>query len=296
MRFGSGDEFINWPAKAVTVFGMSGSGKTTLGSLLRRRSWFHYSVDYRIGTRYMGDYIVDIFKKDAMKNPRLRRLLMSDSIYIRSNITFENLEPLSTYLGKPGDPAKDGLPIAEYRRRQAQHRSAEIAALLDVPEFIERAREVYGYVHFLCDSGGSLCEVVDPKNPEDPVLATLSENTLMLHIRGGASHAQTLIERFRANPKPMYYQDDFIVRKWAEYKTLRDIKDDTAVDPDDFVVWGFEQLIYHRIPLYEEIAAKFGYTVEADDISSLREEEDFVNLVARAIDARESRDRTSRLA
>ena len=39
---------------------------------------------------------------------------MSDSIYIASNITFDNLAPLSTYLGKPGDPAQGGLPFDEY--------------------------------------------------------------------------------------------------------------------------------------------------------------------------------------
>ncbi len=114
-------------------------GKTRLAALLRRDQWFHYSVDYRIGTRYMGEFIVDNFKREAMKVPFLRNLLVSDSIYISSNITFDNLDPLSTYLGSPGDPEHGGLPFAEYQRRQEQHRLAEIAALRDVPYFIERA-------------------------------------------------------------------------------------------------------------------------------------------------------------
>ena len=33
--------------------------------------WFHYSIDYRIGTRYMGDHIVDNVKLEAMRNPFL---------------------------------------------------------------------------------------------------------------------------------------------------------------------------------------------------------------------------------
>jgi hypothetical protein len=37
-------------------------------------------VDYRIGTRYMGEHIVDNFKREAMKVPFLRDLLRSDSI------------------------------------------------------------------------------------------------------------------------------------------------------------------------------------------------------------------------
>ncbi len=109
-----------------------GLGKTRIAAMLREEAdWFHYSVDFRIGTRYMGEHIVDNFKREAMRNPFLRQLLRSDSIYIASNITFHNLEPLSTYLGKPGDPAKGGIPFDEYLRRQRQHRGAEIAATRD---------------------------------------------------------------------------------------------------------------------------------------------------------------------
>ena len=49
--------------------------------------WLHYSVDYRIGTRYMGEFIADNAKLEAMKVPFLRDFLMSDSIHIASNIT-----------------------------------------------------------------------------------------------------------------------------------------------------------------------------------------------------------------
>ena len=75
MRFKSGKEFRDWPAKAVTIFGMSGVGKTTLARLLQDSRWFQYSVDYRIGTRYMGEHIVDNFKREAMRVPFLRDLL-----------------------------------------------------------------------------------------------------------------------------------------------------------------------------------------------------------------------------
>ena len=104
MLFDHADEFVAADRHAVTVFGMAGVGKTRLSALLRRDGWFHYSADYRIGTRYMGEFIVDNFKREAMKVPFLRDLLISDSIYISSNITFHNLDPLSTYLGTPGDP------------------------------------------------------------------------------------------------------------------------------------------------------------------------------------------------
>jgi hypothetical protein len=284
MRFKTGKDFRDWPAKAVTVFGMSGVGKTTLAGLLQKTGWFHYSVDYRIGTRYMGEHIVDNFKREAMKLPFLRDLLMSDSIYICSNITFENLSPLSTYMGKPGNPARGGIPFAEYKRRQAQHREAEIRALIDVPSFIGRAREIYGYTHFVCDSGGSLCEVLDAADPADPVLGCLSETTLLLYVEGSRQHTKELVERFRAHPKPMYYRPDFLEAKWAEYKELNRIADDDAVDPDGFAVWGFEQLLLSRLPIYDAIACRYGYRVRMEDVARIATEADFVDLVSRAID------------
>ena len=130
------------PQRRVLLFGMSGLGKTRLAAMLREAGgWFHYSVDYRIGTRYMGEFISDNFKREAMKIPLLRDLLMSDSVHITSNITFDNLAPLSTYLGKPGDLARGGLAFDEYRKRQAQHAGAEVSAMLDTTRFITRARE-----------------------------------------------------------------------------------------------------------------------------------------------------------
>ncbi|MGI9309642.1 MAG: ATPase, partial [Gammaproteobacteria bacterium] len=47
----SRQEFMNWPHKAVTLLGMSGVGKTTLANKIPKSSWFHYSGDYRIGTK-----------------------------------------------------------------------------------------------------------------------------------------------------------------------------------------------------------------------------------------------------
>ena len=284
MRFKSSKEFLALPSKSVTVMGMSGVGKTTFGALLQKSNWFQYSVDYRIGTKYMDEHIVDNFKREAMRNPFLRGLLQSDSIYIKSNISFDNLSPLSTYLGKPGNPEKGGIPFAEYKKRQAQHREAELHALQDVPAFIARAKDIYGYDNFICDSGGSICEVVDPANNNDKALKAITENTLLLYIEGTPEHAKMLVERFRKNPKPMYYQPTFLDAKWLEYKAAHKIKDDDSVDPDSFAIWGFEQLLHHRLPLYRAIAAKYGYTIPMTEVPHVKSEAEFTSLLSRVID------------
>lgn len=286
MLFKNADEFVQSPRRAVTVFGMAGVGKTRLSAQLRASRWFHYSVDYRIGTRHMGEYIVDNFKTEAMKVPFLAELLRSDSIYISSNITFDNLDPLSSYLGTPGNPAQGGLPLAEYQRRQEQHRIAEISALLDVPRFIERAKILYGYDNFIADTGGSLIEVIDPHDHNDPVIQTLAQSTALLYIRGTKSDASKLVERFTKSPKPMYYTPQLLVQKWAEYKALKHIDDDNSVDPADFAAWGFEVLLHDRLPRYQALADNFGYAVEAADLASVRNGVEFTDLMASAITAR----------
>ena len=286
MLFSTPEEFLNAPRHAVTVFGMAGVGKTWLASLLRRHQWFHYSADYRIGTRYMGEFIVDNFKAEAMKLPFLRDLLRSDSIKIESNITFANLDPLSTYLGRPGNTKKGGLALEEYQRRQEQHRIAEIAALRDVPYFIERAERLYGYSNFIADTGGSLIEVIDPADAKDPVVEALTGSTLLLYIRGTDGDAAELVRRFAASPKPMYYQPPFLLQKWAEFKALNGIDKDENVDPDAFGAWGFEALLTDRLPRYQQLADNFGYTVEASDLATVRDGDEFLDLVAGAIGQR----------
>jgi hypothetical protein len=286
MLFDSADSFINAPHRAVTVFGMAGVGKTRLAALLRAHKWFHYSVDYRIGTRHMGEFIVDNFKREAMKVPFLRDLLVSDSIYISSNITFDNLEPLSTYLGTPGDPARGGLPFAEYQRRQEEHRVAEISALQDVPHFIQRAEDLYGYTDFIADTGGSLIEVLDVNDPQDPVIDTLTKHTALLYIRGTEEDSAKLIARFKKAPKPMYYPPAFLEAKWAEFKQLNGAKRDEDVDPQAFAAWGFEALLHDRLPRYQALADRYGYCVEASDIANIRDGQDFLELMRKAISQR----------
>ena len=270
--------------KRVLLFGMSGLGKTHASAMLRDSGdWFHYSIDYRIGTRYMGELIADSFKREAMQVPYLRQLLMSDSIYIASNITFENLAPLSMYLGKPGDPQRGGLPIDEYRKRQDQHRSAEIAALTDTPHFIDRAQVLYGYDNFICDSGGSICEVVDPCDPNDPVLTTLADNLLMVWIEDTPEHLEELCARFDRAPKPMYYEPRFLSECWEAYLAEKAVSE-TQVDPDTFVRWTYARALAHRHPLYEGMARNWGVSVTAEEVAAATTPQAFEDMIATALE------------
>ena len=271
--------------KKVLLFAMSGLGKTHVSAMLRNDGdWFHYSVDYRIGTRYMGEHIVDNFKKAAMSVPFLADLLRSDSISIASNISFENLAPLSTYLGKPGDVARGGIPFDFYCKRQDQHHAAEQAALLDTPAFIERAQNLYGYQNFVCDSGGSICEVVDPWDKTDQVMTSLSENLLMVWIAGNEAHTSELVRRFDKSPKPMCYQPAFLLSSWEKYQSETGLSPD-KVNPDDFIRWTYARALAHRQPRYVQMA-QWGITLQTDDVKNIYSPEYFEDLVASALDAK----------
>jgi hypothetical protein len=271
------------PARRLTFFGMSGLGKTHLSQMLRASGgWFSYSIDYRIGTAYMGEHIADNLKREAMAVPFLARLLRSDSIYIGSNITFDNLEPLSAYLGQPGDPTRGGLPLPEYERRQELHVRAEVNALLDTPHFAQRAADIYGYEHFVCDSGGSTCEVVDAHDPADPVLTSLAATTLMVWIEGTPDHAQTLIDRFARAPKPMCYRPAFLAEQWQAHLAEAGCAPD-EVDPRAFAIRAYTAAIAERQPRYRAMAEHWGVRVAAADVATCRDEADVVEMVAAAL-------------
>ncbi len=257
---------------------MSGVGKTRLANMLRRHDWFHYSVDYRIGTRYLDEPILDNIKQQAMQVPFLRHLLHSDSIYISNNITVDNLRPVSSFLGKLGDPEQGGLSLEEFKRRQDLHEQAEVAAMKDVPKFIRKAQEIYGYKHFVNDSGGSLCELEDPE-----VVELLAEHTLILYIQATQQDEKELIRRVEADPKPLFYRESFLDEQLAVYLKERSLEYIALIDPDDFARWVFPKLYRSRVPRYEAIASQHGYTLRTDEMGEVLEEADFLNLLEKAV-------------
>jgi len=271
-------EFLNWQSKSVTLLAMSGAGKTTLANKLPKAKWFHYSGDYRIGTKYLEEPILDNIKRQAMTVPFLRELLLSDSIYMNSKITVDNLAAVSSFLGKLGDPKLGGLSLQEFKRRQKLHHQAEIAAMNDVPEFIHKAEDIYGYKHFINDAGGSVCELDDPA-----VLATLAQHTLIIYIKIPATLEQTIIERAKTDPKPLYYREAFLDEKLSEFLSLNNYPNTDVMPPDEFVTWVFPELFKSRIPRYQAIADQYGYTVDANEVATIKCEDDFIQLIAKAL-------------
>ena len=276
------EQLRRWENKSITLLGMSGVGKTRLAHILRKHQWFHYSGDYRIGTRYLDEAILDNIKQQTMLIPFLRDLLRSDSIYISNNITVDNLKPVSTFLGKLGDPEHGGLALKEFKRRQALHRDAEIAAMKDVPEFIRKATEIYGYQHFVNDAGGSVCELDDTE-----VLGILAEHTLILYIETTEEDEEALIRRAEADPKPLYYREAFLDEQLAIFMKERGLSYIALIDPDEFVRWIFPRLFYSRVPRYQAIADEHGYTVTTTELAAVKNEADFLNLLETVI-ARQS--------
>ena len=275
----SRQEFTAWDRKAITLLGMSGVGKTRLACILRKHHWFHYSGDYRIGTRYLDEPILDNIKHKLMNIPLLKDLMRSDSLHIRNNITVDNLDPVSTFLGKLGNPEAGGLGLTEFKRRQELHRQAEIATMKDVPEFIQKAHHVYGYDHFINDAGGSLCELDDPE-----VLKALSDNTLVLYIKASKHDEKELIKRAECSPKPLYYRESFLDEELAAYMSEEHLDYIALIDPDDFVRWVFPHLFYSRIPRYEAIAEQYGYTITTEEVAALQDENDFLQYIANVLE------------
>jgi hypothetical protein len=220
-----------------------------------------------------------MIKQQAMQVPFLRELLRRDWIDVRNNIKIHDLGPVLAFVGKLGNPERGGVPLAEFQRHQALYREAEIAAMRDVPDFIRKAHDIYGYDHFVNDVGGSLCELED-----DSVIDLLARHTLILYIQvTDKDEEQKLIDRAVSDPKPLYYRPAFLKEHLDLYLRETGLDYAAEIDPDAFGRWVFPRLFRSRIPRYEAIAKPHGYTVTSREVSQVRDEKDFLALLETAI-------------
>ena len=277
--------------------GMSGAGKTFLGFNLQKHNWFHYCVDYRIGTHYLGEAINNDLKRMVfLSGEPLANLLRSDSISIAHNVSCRNLEPLSKFMGGLGlasepneadrnDPALytdyfKGIShsLEQFVKRQNLHYQAEISATQDLVKFLSIARDIYKYPHFINDTSGSLCEIVAMTpdesgilkvDPDDPTFQLIERHTLPVYIEPSATYIQELIRRNREDPKPIYYRTEFLYQLIEEFLTLYGLDHPDQIYPASFSRFAFPRLIKERLPRYRALARACGITISLKDISAL---------------------------
>ena len=225
----STNELPGFQFKRFALLGMSGLGKTFISrTLVKQDNWLHYSVDYEIG-------------KILFKNEH-RNLL--------DGFEVGNLTNLSDFLGKPGSPSMGGISFSEYLTRQQLHRDAEIKATLNASSLIEASPELS---NFVCDTSGSICELVNPSDENDAILKSLSKNFLIICLEAPDYMYQVLIDRFLAKPKPMYYEENFLHTLWQNFRNDT-LNIDDQINPDDFMIYGFKALIKRRKAIFDSIS------------------------------------------
>ena len=240
--------------KRFALLGMSGLGKTFISrTLVKQDNWLHYSVDYEIG-------------KILFKNKH-RNLL--------DGFEVSNLTNLSDFLGKPGSPSMGGISFSEYLTRQQLHRDAEITATLNASSLVEDSPKLS---HFVCDTSGSICELVNPSDENDAILKSLSKNFLIICLEAPDSMYQVLIDRFLAKPKPMYYEENFLHSLWQNFRNdTSNIND--QVKPDDFMIYGFKALIKRRKAIFDSISKNWGISLNFEKLRVVKSAADLVEAI-----------------
>ena len=244
--------------KRFALLGMSGLGKTFISrTLVKQDDWLHYSVDYEIG-------------KILFKNKH--------SNFV-NGFEVGNLTNLSNFLGKPGSQSMGGISFSEYLTRQQLHRDAEIKATLNASSLVERSPELS---HFVCDTSGSICELVNPQDENDKILSSLSKNFLIICLEAPDTMYQVLIDRFLAKPKPMYYEENFLHSLWKSFR------DDTLttfdeINPDDFMIYGFKALIKRRKAIFDTISKNWGISLNFEQLRDVKCATDLVGAIESAI-------------
>ena len=269
----------------LALMGMSGVGKTHIANMLRQNGdWYHFSVDYRLGRHYLAPHIDDLLRIEAMKSRVFSRLLRADAMTLRGKFSIANLDVMTDYLGKVGDVTKGGIDAQTFLQRQEIHRAAEVAAMADADDFMRRAHEHYGYRNFICDCSGSLCSVVDPADPADPVLSRLAARHVLVYFDIEEADVARIISRFKAAPKPIFYSLPFF--EDCAHAYLEPGQDWQSVDPDDFAAWAFERIVSYRLPRYRSIAEGWGYRIPASALDGIKDAHGFVALLEDHITAR----------
>ena len=250
----SANETSGLQFKRFALLGMSGLGKTFISRILvKKDNWNHYSVDYEIG-------------KLLFKNQHENLL---------DGFEVGNLTNLSNFLGKPGAASMGGISFSEYLMRQQLHRDAEIKATLNASYLVEKTPELS---HIVCDTSGSICELVDPSDKNDAILRSLSKNFLIICLEAPDSMYEVLIDRFLAKPKPMYYEENFLRSLWSKFCNDTTNMND-QINPDDFMIFGFKALIERRKEIFDSISKNWGISLNFEKLREIKSAADLVEAI-----------------
>lgn len=247
-------DFLRAPVKAITLLGMSGVGKTHFSTMLEQSGWVRYSCDYEIGNVYLKD--------------RLGAILDCP----------DDIGALSAFIGKIGDPEKGGLPYETFLERQKFYYDAECQA---IGAAIEKCEELSKSAkqNFVHDSTGSLCEIMD-----SPLIARLGQASLFVYFKAGDEAEKQVLERAQIYPKPLFFPPLFFPVWVEEFMREQHVEEINKIDPDAFSRWVFPKLFYSRLPKYQKLADAYGITIPCSDLYNVRDEQDFIALIARGLD------------
>jgi len=251
----SGAEFLAQPKKAITFIGMSGVGKSYMSHQLEQWGWVSYSSDYLIGTEYLDD-------------------VMRETLSFEETLGKDNMEFLSSFVGKLGNPDQGGLLLEEFQKRQKFYYDAECQSLIDMQGALDKTSG-----HFVCDSSGSLCEVED-----ESILERVGQGSVVVYLKvKQEGHAEILDRAFKF-PKPLYFPPAFLLERLERYKEKFDLSGVEEIDPLEFLRWVFPHLFESRLPKYQRIADQYGVTISSHIMGAIKSEDDFLQLVARGLD------------
>ncbi|HEY8189456.1 MAG TPA: hypothetical protein VIF12_02140 [Micavibrio sp.] len=240
------ESFLAQPCKAVTIMGMSGAGKTHTSLMLAAQGWRHYSCDYMIGTKFLNI----------------------------PGVTREDLRPLSAFVGQVGDPAMGGLPLEEFRRRQALYYEAECQSLREAGDDVAQA----GGRNFINDSTGSLCEIEDRD-----LLDFIGGRTLFVYVKASPEEEMEILERARHYPKPLFFPRDRFDGWLDSFMREKNVTAVEGIAPDEFSRWVFPHLFASRLPKYQALADRYGVTVPSEEFKKIDSGKAFLSCIAEAL-------------
>lgn len=235
------------PKKRITLLGMSGSGKTYITGYLQDYGWEGYSCDYQIGAKFL--------KEDLRRS---------------EGFSAQDIRALSHFIGKLGNPDLGGYELDLFLKRQKAYYDAECKAIAEAALLCGQSAG-----HFVHDSTGSLCEILD-----DALIDQIGQNSLFVYLKADAQGEKEVLQRAQDYPKPLFFPPNDLSRWIEEYMQQNALNEVLDIVPDDFSRWVFPKLFQSRKPKYQKLADRYGVTIESKCFLGIKNSDDFIDIVA----------------